>query len=93
MENKFRIIPGRGVKASVEDNSGEKLLKEIKEVCRQIENAYTSFEYEQDEDLVEAAIYELEALKARYRYLLKIAKTQNIRCEATTETEVKDNMG
>lgn len=97
LENKFRIIPGKSMKATAEDNSEVKLLKEIKDVCRQIENAYASFEYEQDEDLVEAAIYELEALKARYRYLLRIAKAQKITCEATksleTETEVRDNMG
>ena len=36
------------------------------------------FEYCDDEDLVEAAIFELESLKRRYHRLIKIAKEENI---------------
>lgn len=52
----------------------DKLLQEIKLVKAQLQNAYTRFQMESDSDLVEAAIYEIEALKARYRYLIKSAK-------------------
>ena len=34
----------------------------------------TCFEMETDPDMIESYIYEREALRARYRYLLKIAK-------------------
>ena len=33
---------------------------------------------ESDSDLIEACIYEMEALRARYRYLLKAAREQGI---------------
>ena len=36
----------------------------------------TCFEMESDPDMIEAYIYEQEALRARYRYLLKTAKGQ-----------------
>lgn len=77
-----------------DDTSGEtpeqKLLKNIREVCRMIDNAYMRFEYEADSDLVEASIYELEALKARYRYLLRLAKAQNISSIEIQPTRKKD---
>ncbi len=56
----------------------DSLLEDIRQVCRQMDAAYTRFELEHDEDLVEAAIYELEALKARYRYLIKQAKQKKL---------------
>ena len=31
-----------------------------------------------DEDLIEACIYESRALRARYRYLLRMAREQNV---------------
>lgn len=54
-------------------------LAAIREVCLRLENANTRFALEQDSDLIEACIYEIEALRARYRYLLKQAKNQGLR--------------
>jgi len=54
------------------------LLTDIRRICHQMDAAYARFELESDEDLVEAAIFELKALKARYRYLLKLAKQQEL---------------
>jgi len=54
------------------------LLTEIRRVRRQMEAAYARFEMESDEDLVEAAIFEMNALHARCRYLLKLAKQQEL---------------
>lgn len=48
----------------------------IREVCRQLENVQSRFEMENDPDLIEACIYEMESLRARYRYLLRQAKAQ-----------------
>jgi len=61
-----------------EKTSEEKLLDDIRAVCRQMDAARARFEMEQDEDLVEASIYELESLKARYRYLIKRAKREKL---------------
>ncbi|MDR0314929.1 MAG: YaaL family protein [Oscillospiraceae bacterium] len=67
-------------KAPKEVNEEEGILKDIRQVCRMIDDAYFRFELESDEDLVDSLIYEIEALKARYRYLLRIAKSKNISC-------------
>lgn len=55
----------------------EKLIKEIREIYRLIDNTYIKYDMLRDD----ATIFELEALKARQRYLLRLAKTQNISCE------------
>lgn len=54
------------------------ILDEIKEVTRQIACTELWFEMESDSDLIEACIYQREALSARYRYLLSIAKQHEI---------------
>ncbi|MCR4926038.1 MAG: YaaL family protein [Clostridiales bacterium] len=64
-----------------EPTEQEKILNNIREVSKLLNDAYERFEYESDSDLVEATVYELEALKARYRYLLKIAKSKGIKCD------------
>ena len=58
-----------------EENKQDKVLEEIKLVKIQIQNVCARFEQTSDRDLVESTIYELEALKARYRYLVKSAKS------------------
>ena len=64
----------------------QRLLQDIRRVCRMIDDAYARFQMQADDDLVEASIYEIEALKARYRYLLRLAKTQNITCNTCVTT-------
>ena len=61
-----------------EKTSDDALLEDIRSICRQMDAARARFEMEQDEDLVEASIYELESLKARYRYLIKRAKKEKL---------------
>ena len=56
----------------------DKLLQEIKIIKAQLQNASTHFELESDSDLIESTIYEIEALKARYRYLVKSAKAVEV---------------
>ena len=36
---------------------------------------------ESDSDLIEACIYEMESLRARYRYLLRTAKNRGVKAE------------
>ena len=52
----------------------EQLLEDIREVRRQLEGIQSYFALETDEDLLEAAIYQREALEARHRYLLRLAR-------------------
>ena len=47
------------------------LVEEIKSIRRRMNSTRLCFENECDEDMIEACIYELEALGARHRYLTK----------------------
>gem|GEM_PF-597678 len=73
-----RVKPGETEQPRSE---AERLVADIREVCRQIDNTHALFALESDEDLLDAAIYQLEALNARYRFLLKRAR--ETRAEAT----------
>lgn len=72
-DGKTDIVP----KNDMESN--ERLLDDIREIARQLEVAKAKFEFESDGDLIEATIYEMEALNARYRYLIKLAKARQIK--------------
>lgn len=61
-----------------EERSNE-ILAAIRDVCMKLENVNVRFEMERDSDLIEACIYEMESLRARYRYLLRLAKQQGLR--------------
>jgi len=52
----------------------EQLIRDIRQVRRELEAAHAYFALESDEDLLDAAIYQREALQARYRYLLRLAR-------------------
>ncbi len=54
------------------------LLQEIREVNRQIHCNNAWFDLESNQDLIESCIYEGESLRARYRYLLGIARRQGV---------------
>ncbi len=62
-------------------DSNERLIDDIREVARQLEIAKAKFEFESDGDLIEATIYEMESLNARYRYLIKLAKSRQMKSE------------
>ena len=60
-------------------DSDSRLISDIRKVKRQIEIANSRFEFESDGDLIDATIYEIEALNARYRYLIKLAKQRQMK--------------
>ncbi|NLB36374.1 MAG: DUF2508 family protein [Clostridiales bacterium] len=68
----------RNRKAEGKSDRGNEIIEDIRNICKMLDSAYERFQYEQDEDLVDATIYEMEALKARYRYLIRKAKASNI---------------
>lgn len=67
------------------DEENINLLNEIQDISRALERAYERFELQSDSDLVEATIFEIEALKARYRYMLALAKEQNLTAQGKRE--------
>ena len=76
-------MAGLILKRNTQDKKRDKILEELKLVKAQLQNVDTRFEQTSDSDLIEAAIYEMQALKARHRYLVRSAKlfdekTENI---------------
>lgn len=57
------------------------VLKEIEMVRLEMESAAARYEFLNDPDLVEACIYEMKALTARHRYLLREAKKNGLKAE------------
>lgn len=60
------------------DQPPHEVLQAIHEVCAQLNSVQARFEMESDSDLIDACIYEMEALRSRYRYLLRLAKDQGL---------------
>lgn len=63
------------------------VLAAIREVCQALDTVNARFEMESDGDLIESCIYEMEALRARYRYLLRQAKDQGLTAAGLTPLE------
>ena len=56
------------------------LIEAIRDVCARIDATQSRFEQETDADLIEADIYELQSLRAKYRYLLRCARAEGVTC-------------
>lgn len=61
-----------------QNNDNEELIKAIEEAKLQLECARTNFNYAEDFNLIEAAIFTEEAAKRRYDYYISIAKNRGI---------------
>ena len=57
-----------------DDPSADSLIEDIHHTLKEMDAAYSRFELTIDSDLVDAAIYEINSLSAKYRYLLRLAK-------------------
>ena len=57
----------------------ESIIKEINKAKIDVRTAENFFQFVSDPELVDVAIYNLEAKKSRYRYLIKIAKEKGIK--------------
>ena len=58
-------------------NSQIQLQQELYEANRALRVAYEKFNYVSEPELVEACVYEISALKARYNYLLRCIKERS----------------
>ncbi len=57
----------------------QRLMGELQETHRLLENARQRFDLETNFDLIEVAILEVDALERKYSYLLKEAKKERLR--------------
>ncbi len=58
----------------------DSLLMQIRDTSQKLRTAYNRFENECNEDLLDSIIYEIQSLKALYRYLIKQAKECGLEC-------------
>jgi len=70
-------------KKKCRNEDDEELICEIHRLSNALTLAYERFELQCENDLVEATIYEIEALKARHRYLLTLARERNLKSNET----------
>lgn len=55
------------------------LLDQLRDVIAELNRAYMNFNGALEPELIEACIYEINALQARYAYLLRAARDQGIK--------------
>jgi len=70
------IIGNIAIKTSRKSEKSSSLAEDIKMTRRLIDGCISRFNNQSDNDRIEACIYELEALKAHYRYLLRQARNK-----------------
>ena len=58
----------------------KELLGQLSLVEKKLENVNAVYNMTDDEDLIEALIYEEQGLKMRHKYLTGIAKKNDIKC-------------
>jgi|GEM_PF-1050424 len=60
------------------------ILDEIRSTVSMIHSMQQWFNTESDADLIEACVFQLESLEAKYRYLLRLAKDRGLNRDALT---------
>ncbi len=80
----FLTAKSRKAEILEETRFREKILKEIEEVRQQIDEVGRRFNFFSDGDLVESMIFEERALRARYAYLLRLAKASGVSNDKVT---------
>ena len=64
-------------KAMPKPRENDGLVEEIEAIKAQLRNVQNRFDLYTDFDMTDSCIYEMEALEARYRYLIKRAKEES----------------
>jgi hypothetical protein len=65
----------------------EDLADELQQTRLALANAYDKFNFVSDPELVDACIYEIDSLKAKYNYLFRKLKEQDVPCLAAGAME------
>ncbi|KXZ38933.1 Protein of unknown function [Alkalithermobacter thermoalcaliphilus JW-YL-7 = DSM 7308] len=65
-----------------EIDEDEQFINELKSAYLDLKSAESFFESVKDPDLVDYAVFRLEAARSRYSYFLKKAKENNIRSKS-----------
>lgn len=57
-----------------------RLLEDLEYVTERLERIRESYDMTDQPEMVESLIYEEKAMKARFDYLIRLAKERNIKC-------------
>jgi hypothetical protein len=63
------------------DDFSQELVNDIRGICEKRKNLVHRYNHIIDNDLIEANIFEELSLKAKYNYLLKVAKDNGIKLD------------
>lgn len=74
MELTVKAFPFSKGRVSVREEEKREIQACLEEVRRSLNQAYTAFNMADDADWIEACVFEINALQARYNYLIKQAK-------------------
>ena len=74
MEQLARISPFMKLAQKNHTSEQTTLLKSLAETRTSIQQSYSAFNSTKDEDLIESYVFEINALHARYNYLLRRMK-------------------
>lgn len=77
--NSAKVFYYKKVRKPKTDQNHE-LMLQIRDTSRRLQSAYSRFENECDDDLVDSIIYEIQSLKSLYRYQMKMAKEVGLSC-------------
>jgi hypothetical protein len=64
------------VKNKRDDSPGAQLRRELRDTVQALHRAYERFDQAWEAELVDASVYEISALKARYSYLIRKVREQ-----------------
>ena len=74
MEQSVKTFPFRRGRDRRREEEKQELQGCLEEVRRRLTQAYAAFNMADDADWIESCVFEINALQARYNYLLKQAK-------------------
>ena len=60
------------------DEEKEYIINQLEKIKEKIKGAKMSFEFAEDDNLIESLIYEIMSLESKYRYFIKLAKEKEI---------------
>lgn len=73
------VTPGETETGALEEMTVETLISDVEQARQAWLNAKAFFDHVTDPDLIDMAIYSIEAAEKRYMYLLKVARRQGVR--------------
>lgn len=73
------VVPG--TEDAPDERNPETLISDVEAARQQWLSAKAYFDYVTDPDLIDMAIYSIEAAEKRYMYLLKVARTRGVRLD------------